>query len=159
MVGLEEAGKTTILYNLKLGEFVTTIPTIGFNKETITYRRVPFDIWDISGKSKSRPMWQFYQQRAIDAIVFVLDSADREGLDEAREALHAVLSSQSGSDKQVLLVLANKQDLPGTMSKEEIADMLRLDTVTEKPWRVQPCCGVNGDGLYEGLDWIYWKVI
>eukprot|EP00731_Ephydatia_muelleri_P030264 Em0021g787a len=158
MVGLEEAGKTTILYNLKLGEFVTTIPTIGFNKETITYRRVPFEIWDISGKSKSRPMWQFYQQHAMDAIVFVLDSSDRERLGEAREALRAVLSSQN-SEKQVVLVLANKRDLSDTMSKEEIAEKMGLDTMTERSWRIQLCCGVNGDGLYEGLDWIYWKVV
>ena len=158
MVGLEEAGKTTILYNLKLGEFVTTIPTIGFNRETVTYRKVLFEIWDISGKSKSRPMWQFYQQLAIDVIVFVLDSSDSERMGEAREALGAVLSSQS-NEKQVLLVLANKRDLSDAMSKEEIAERLGVDTMTERSWRIQPCCGVNGDGLYEGLDWIYWKIV
>lgn len=79
-------------------------------------------------------MWQFYQQHAMDAILFVLDSSDRERLGEAREALRAVLSSQN-SEKQVVLVLANKRDLSDTMSKEEIAEKMGLDTMTERSWR------------------------
>ena len=52
MVGLDAAGKTTILYKLKLGEVVTTIPTIGFNVETVEYKNISFTVWDVGGQDK-----------------------------------------------------------------------------------------------------------
>jgi len=54
MVGLDAAGKTTILYKLKLGEIVTTIPTIGFNVETVEYKNISFTVWDVGGQDKVR---------------------------------------------------------------------------------------------------------
>uniref|UniRef100_A0A183CME8 MICOS complex subunit MIC60 n=1 Tax=Globodera pallida TaxID=36090 RepID=A0A183CME8_GLOPA len=62
MVGLDAAGKTTILYKLKLGEIVTTIPTIGFNVETVEYRNISFTVWDVGGQDKIRPLWRYYYQ-------------------------------------------------------------------------------------------------
>ena len=50
MVGLDAAGKTTILYKLKLGEVVNTIPTIGFNVETVEYKNISFNVWDVGGQ-------------------------------------------------------------------------------------------------------------
>ena len=58
MVGLDAAGKTTILYKLKLGEIVTTIPTIGFNVETVEYKNISFTVWDVGGQDKIRPLWR-----------------------------------------------------------------------------------------------------
>ena len=55
MVGLDAAGKTTILYKLKLGEVVTTIPTIGFNVEQVDYKNISFTVWDVGGQDKIRP--------------------------------------------------------------------------------------------------------
>ena len=60
MVGLDAAGKTTILYKLKLGEIVTTIPTIGFNVETVEYKNICFTVWDVGGQDKIRPLWRHY---------------------------------------------------------------------------------------------------
>ena len=60
MVGLDAAGKTTILYKLKLGEVVTTIPTIGFNVETVEYKNISFTVWDVGGQDKIRNLWRHY---------------------------------------------------------------------------------------------------
>merc|ERR1712054_425103 len=62
MVGLDAAGKTTILYKLKLGEIVTTIPTIGFNVETVGWKNIKFQVWDVGGQDKIRPLWRHYFQ-------------------------------------------------------------------------------------------------
>merc|ERR1712159_177642 len=83
MVGLDAAGKTTILYKLKLGEIVTTIPTIGFNVETVEYKNISFTVWDVGGQDKIRPLWRHYYQQT-QALIFVVDSNDRERLSTAR---------------------------------------------------------------------------
>merc|ERR1711881_91012 len=82
MVGLDAAGKTTILYKLKLGEVVTTIPTIGFNVETVEYKNINFTVWDVGGQDKIRPLWRHYYQQT-QALIFVVDSNDRERLSTA----------------------------------------------------------------------------
>eukprot|EP01083_Nonionella_stella_P102907 293310_1 len=80
MVGLDAAGKTTILYKLKLGEIVTTIPTIGFNVETVEYKNISFTVWDVGGQDKIRHLWRHYYQNT-QGIIFVVDSNYRERLD------------------------------------------------------------------------------
>ncbi|KAK6053719.1 ADP-ribosylation factor family protein [Cooperia oncophora] len=77
MLGLDAAGKTTILYKLKLGQSVTTIPTVGFNVETVTYKNVKFNVWDVGGQDKIRPLWRHYYT-GTQALIFVLDAADRD---------------------------------------------------------------------------------
>nr|ACM09579.1 ADP-ribosylation factor 4 [Salmo salar] len=81
MVGLDAAGKTTILYKLKLGEIVTTIPTIGFNVETVEYKNICFTVWDVGGQDKIRPLWRHYFQNT-QGLIFVVDSNDRERVAE-----------------------------------------------------------------------------
>jgi hypothetical protein len=81
MVGLDAAGKTTILYKLKLGEIVTTIPTIGFNVETVEYKNINFTVWDVGGQDKIRPLWRHYYQNT-QGIIFVVDSNDRDRIPE-----------------------------------------------------------------------------
>jgi len=90
MVGLDAAGKTTILYRLKLGEVVTTIPTIGFNVETVEYKSTSFTVWDVGGKDKIRPLWRHYFQ-GTSGLIFVLDSNDRDRFSDAKEELHRML--------------------------------------------------------------------
>ncbi|KAI2565433.1 hypothetical protein G5576_007594 [Homo sapiens] len=108
MVGLDAAGKTTILYKLKLGEIVTTIPTIGFNVETVEYKNISFTVWDVGGQDKIRPLWRHYFQNT-QGLIFVVDSNDRERVNEAREELMRMLAEDELRDA-VLLVFANKQD-------------------------------------------------
>ena len=116
--GLDAAGKTTILYKLKLGEIVTTIPTIGFNVETVEYKNISFTVWDIGGQTKIRPLWQHYYENC-DGIIYVVDSSDSLRMKEAREELEEVLGDDRLRDSS-LLVFANKQDMPGALNPTEV---------------------------------------
>uniref|UniRef100_A0A8R1DET3 ADP-ribosylation factor 1-like 2 n=5 Tax=Caenorhabditis TaxID=6237 RepID=A0A8R1DET3_CAEJA len=152
MVGLDAAGKTTILYKLKLGEIVTTIPTIGFNVETVEYKNISFTVWDVGGQDKIRPLWRHYFQNT-QGLIFVVDSNDRERVGEAREELMRMLAEDELRDA-VLLVFANKQDLPQAMNAAEVTDKLGLHSLRNRSWYIQATCATSGDGLYEGLDWL-----
>ncbi|KAK3900934.1 ADP-ribosylation factor [Staphylotrichum tortipilum] len=152
MVGLDAAGKTTILYKLKLGEVVTTIPTIGFNVETVEYRNIQFTVWDVGGQDKIRPLWRHYFQNT-QGIIFVVDSNDRDRVPEAREELQRMLNEDELRDA-LLLVFANKQDLPNAMSVAEVTDKLGLHSLRQRTWYIQSTCATSGDGLFEGLDWL-----
>mmetsp|Transcript_1486 Transcript_1486/g.1995 ORF Transcript_1486/g.1995 Transcript_1486/m.1995 type:complete len:193 (-) Transcript_1486:107-685(-) len=159
MVGLDAAGKTTILYKLKLGEVVTTIPTIGFNVETVEYKNISFTVWDVGGQDKIRPLLRHYYQNA-QGIIFVVDSNDKERIDDsqgadnsAKEELHRMLAEDELRDA-ILLVFANKQDLPNAMSVNEVTEKLGLNQLRNRQWYIQSTCATTGDGLYEGLDWL-----
>ncbi|CAN8073560.1 unnamed protein product [Agarophyton chilense] len=152
MVGLDAAGKTTILYKLKLGEIVTTIPTIGFNVETVDYKNVKFTVWDVGGQDKIRPLWRHYFQNT-QGLIYVVDSNDRDRIPEARDELKKMLSEEELRNATVL-VFANKQDLPNAMPVADLTQELGLPSMTNRKWFVQACCATNGTGLYEGLDWL-----
>lgn len=152
MVGLDCAGKTTILYKLKLGEIVTTIPTIGFNVESVEYKNVSFIVWDIGGQSKIRPLWHHYFQGA-EGIIFVIDSNDRDRIKNAAEELHYLMADEQLKDA-VILIFANKQDLPNAMTISEIIENLKLKQACNSNWNVKGACAIHGYGLYEGLDWL-----
>ncbi|VDM54783.1 unnamed protein product [Angiostrongylus costaricensis] len=130
MVGLDAAGKTTILYKLKLGEIVTTIPTIGFNVETVEYKNISFTVWDVGGQDKIRPLWRHYFQNT-QGLIFVVDSNDRERIEESREELHKMVNEDELRDA-TLLVFANKQDLPNAMSAAELTDKLGLHNLRSR---------------------------
>ncbi|GLU09173.1 hypothetical protein SLE2022_260460 [Rubroshorea leprosula] len=152
MVGLDSSGKTTILYKLKLGEIITTIPTIGFNVETVEFKNKSFSIWDVGGQSMIRPLWRHYSQN-IQALIFVVDSNDRERIAEARNELHRILSDNE-LDNASVLVFANKQDVRNSMTVSEVADKLGLYSLGQRPWYIQATSAITGEGLYEGLDWL-----
>ncbi|KAM9995611.1 hypothetical protein ACTFIY_001784 [Dictyostelium cf. discoideum] len=152
MVGLDAAGKTTILYKLKLGEIVTTIPTIGFNVETVEFKNINFTVWDVGGQDKIRPLWRHYFQNT-QGLIFVVDSNDRERIQEACDELTKMLNEDELRDA-VLLVFCNKQDLPNAMSVAEVTDKLNLHSLRSRKWYIQSTCATSGDGLYEGLDWL-----
>ena len=152
MVGLDAAGKTTILYKLKLGEVVTTIPTIGFNVEQVDYKNIPFTVWDVGGQDKIRPLWRHYYQNT-EGLIFVVDSNDKDRIDAAREELQKMLQEDELKDS-VVLVFANKQDLPNAMSAPEVTEMLGLHNLRMRKWFIQAACATTGDGLYEGLEWL-----
>ncbi|CAE7818865.1 unnamed protein product [Symbiodinium sp. CCMP2456] len=152
MVGLDAAGKTTILYKLKLGEVVTTIPTIGFNVETVEYKNLSFTVWDVGGQDKIRPLWRHYYQ-GTNGLIYVVDSNDRDRIEDAREELNKMLNEDEMRDA-VLLVFANKQDLPNAMTAAEVTEKLGLHNLRHRQWFIQSACATTGDGLYEGLDWL-----
>jgi small GTP-binding protein len=153
MVGLDAAGKTTVLYKLHMGEVVHTIPTVGFNVETIKYKNIEMTCWDIGGQKKIRGLWYHYYHDT-DAVIFVIDSNDPSRFDEAREELTTLMSNDLLRDA-VLLVYANKQDLPQAITPAVLMEKLELNsTLRKRIWHIQGAVGIRGDGLYEGLDWL-----
>merc|ERR1712061_190641 len=130
MVGLDAAGKTTMLYKLKLGEIVTTIPTIGFNVETVEYKNICFTVWDVGGQDKIRPLWRHYFQNT-QGLIFVVDSNDRERIDEAQKELQEMLKEDELREA-VVLIFANKQDLPNAMNASELTEKLGLQQLRNR---------------------------
>ena len=125
VLGLDNAGKTTLLYQLKLNESVTTIPTIGFNVETVTMGNVECTMWDVGGQDRIRTLWKHYYA-GTDALIFVVDSSDVERLDEARIELSKLLAAEELRGA-ALLVFANKQDLPKAVGASAMAAALGID--------------------------------
>lgn len=152
MVGLDAAGKTTVLYKLKLGDLITSIPTIGFNVETVEYRNLKFTMWDVGGQDKLRPLWRHYFD-GTDGVIFVVDSNDRDRVALAKAEL-LKLATDDALRECSLLILANKQDLPRAMSPAELTDKLGLHDLRLREWFIQGACATTGEGLYEGLDWL-----
>jgi len=152
MIGLDGAGKSSILGKLHLNEVISTIPTIGFNVETVTYKNTTFTVWDIGGQEKIRPLWRHYYENT-DALIFVIDSSDIDRIDIAREELMLTLQDEKLANTN-LLIFANKQDLPNALSASQIIEKLQIDKLKTRKWLVQSTCAITGDGLYEGLDWI-----
>nr|QXF29018.1 Arf1c [Vischeria sp. CAUP Q 202] len=158
MLGLDAAGKTTILYRLQLGEDVHSVPTIGFNVEQVNYKNISFTIWDVGGQDKLRALWRHYF-KDNDAIIWVVDTADRDRIDEAKSELHKLLAEPMLSDS-IVLVYANKADLPNAVPAGELVQRFELDTSIgqRRAWYVQPSCATTGEGLFEGLDWLSSKL-
>lgn len=169
MVGLDAAGKTTILYKMKLNETVQTIPTIGksyffssneyhfyhcqrfllgFNVETVTPAPgVTFTVWDIGGQSKIRPLWAHYYQN-VDGLLFVVDAADPDRFTEARDELFGIISHESMRSVP-FVVIANKSDLPTAIKPSEMINSLGLHSISKRRWYIQSSCAVTGEGLLE----------
>ncbi|KAL2629239.1 hypothetical protein R1flu_013925 [Riccia fluitans] len=152
MLGLDAAGKTTILYKLKMGEKVATIPTIGFNVEHLEHQNnVSFTVWDVGGQSKIRQLWCHYFHDA-QGLIFVVDSTDINRMKEAQEELQRLMDDPMLTEVKVL-VLANKCDLPNSMPVQEISERLGLNNIRQE-YSIQGCCAISGEGLFEGLDWL-----
>ena len=125
MVGLDAAGKTTILYQLKMNETVKTIPTIGFNVETLDYKGLNFTVWDVGGQDKIRVLWKHYYQNT-DGLIFVVDSNDKDRIDDAAEELKKMLKKHnetpSLTDMEITFI---DSILPQQMTEEEIDEKLK----------------------------------
>ncbi|MES1913903.1 MAG: hypothetical protein MHM6MM_006051 [Cercozoa sp. M6MM] len=156
MMGPRSAGKTTILYKIKLNEVVSSTPTIGFSVENLDSAALcdlPLKVWDIGG-GYHRPSQQ------MDAIIFVVDSTNGELLDQnsnreqsAADKLRSLLSADD-LEGVPLLVFANKQDQSKALSIKEITERLELSTLRNRNWHIQASCALTGDGLCEGFDWL-----
>ncbi|CAM8976538.1 unnamed protein product [Rhodiola kirilowii] len=152
MLGLDAAGKTTILYKLQIGEVLSTVPTIGFNVEKVQYKNVMFTVWDVGGQEKLRPLWRHYFNNT-DGLIYVVDSLDRERIDKAKAEFQTIINDPFMLNS-VILVFANKQDMRGAMTPREVCEGLGLLELKNRKWHIQGTCALKGDGLYEGLDWL-----
>jgi len=160
MIGLDSAGKTTVLYRLKFNQYMNTAPTIGFNCEKVRFHGSSFTLWDVGGQDKLRPLWRSYT-RCTDGIIFVVDSCKEDRLEEAKLELLKIYKSCSerkamskhsgGLQKIPVLILANKQDLPMALDVYKLEHLLGLKELGKECWHIQPTCAITGDGLEEGF--------
>nr|XP_006125768.1 ADP-ribosylation factor-like protein 4D [Pelodiscus sinensis] len=163
VIGLDAAGKTSLLYRLKFQEFLQSAPTKGFNMERIRVplggsRAIAFQVWDVGGQEKLRPLWKSYTRRT-DGLVFVVDAAEGERMEEARVELHRI-SRTSENQGVPVLVLANKQDLPGALSAPEVEKLLALQELSASTLSyTQACSAVDGLGLQQGLEKLYEMIL
>mmetsp|Transcript_15828 Transcript_15828/g.51669 ORF Transcript_15828/g.51669 Transcript_15828/m.51669 type:complete len:185 (+) Transcript_15828:74-628(+) len=152
MLGLDNAGKTTIVKKFN-GEDVDTIaPTLGFNIKTLEYRGFKLNIWDVGGQTSLRSYWRNYFEET-DGLIWVVDSSDRARLHDCKAELQLLLGQERLAGAS-LLVFANKQDIEGALSSEEIREVLQLDGVSTRHWRIGACSAYTGKGLVDGVDWI-----
>ncbi|KAI8817039.1 ADP-ribosylation factor family-domain-containing protein [Fimicolochytrium jonesii] len=153
ILGLDNAGKTTILKRIT-GESISGVsPTLGFNIKTVAFRGYKLNIWDIGGQKSIRSYWRNYFEQT-DAVVWVVDSADRvERFEGCREELGGVLGEERLAGA-TLLIYANKQDIPGALTPTAIADLLDLQSIKTHHWEIVACSAVTGKGVGEGLEWV-----
>ncbi|XP_010301018.2 ADP-ribosylation factor-like protein 11 [Balearica regulorum gibbericeps] len=150
MLGLDFAGKSTLLYKLKSGQAVETCPTVGFNVESLqTPCRVSFTLWDVGGQGSLRASWPDYLEDT-NTLIFVLDSTDTARLPEAAAALEEALSHPSMAGVPVLL-LANKQEVPGALAPAELGERLQQGRLLGHRWVLRGCSAHTGQGLQEAL--------
>jgi small GTP-binding protein len=153
LIGLDGAGKTSIINKLNLGEVKDTIPTIGFNVEKVTYKNLNMNIFDVGGQERLRRVWSQYFEGA-SAVIFAVDSCDKARLADAANELHKAFESPHLANAS-LLVYANKQDLPGALPVSEVRQALNLTKLEgNRKVFVQGSSAIKGQGLYEGLDWL-----
>eukprot|EP00823_Brevimastigomonas_motovehiculus_P006065 TRINITY_DN4772_c0_g1_i1.p1 TRINITY_DN4772_c0_g1~~TRINITY_DN4772_c0_g1_i1.p1 ORF type:complete len:184 (+),score=35.54 TRINITY_DN4772_c0_g1_i1:50-601(+) len=153
VLGLDNAGKTTILYKLHSpNRVIRTMPTIGFNVETVVYSNINFSVWDIGGQANLRPYWRCYYANT-DAIIYVVDSSDVDRLALSKKELMAMLEEEELKNA-ALLVFANKQDMKEAVSEAEISKALGLTSIKNRQWQICKSVATKGTGLQEGLDWL-----
>ncbi|NWX24425.1 ARL14 protein, partial [Aegotheles bennettii] len=151
MLGLDSAGKSTLLYKFKYSDAFLTVPTIGFNVDMLeTEKDFTLTFWDVGGQQKMRQAWCHFLEGA-DGLLYVVDSSDKQRLEESKKEFEVILKNEFIKSVPVV-VLANKQDLPGALNAEEITRRFRMQkNCSDRNWYVQPCCAVTGEGLSEAL--------
>ncbi|XP_060527696.1 ADP-ribosylation factor-like protein 2 [Cylas formicarius] len=152
ILGLDNAGKTTILKRFN-GEPIDTIsPTLGFNIKTLEHRSFKLNMWDVGGQKSLRSYWRNYFE-CTDGLIWVVDSADKRRLEDCRKELHVLLQEERLAGA-TLLVFANKQDLPGACSMDELKEILELEKIKTHHWKIVSCSAVTSENLLAGIDWL-----
>ena len=151
LLGIQNAGKTTILYRLSIGQLVKTTPTIGSNVEEISYNNIKLQAWDLGGQESSRSVWDVYFTNT-DAIIYVIDTTD-ETFDDSKTQFYKLLKNETLKNA-IILIYANKQDLPEAKNVSDIIQIYGLDNIKDHIWHIQPCSAQTGEGLITGMKWL-----
>jgi len=152
LLGLDNAGKTSILKKLSDEEISHIMPTQGFNIKSMAKEGYKLTVWDIGGQKAIRPYWKHYYD-GTDALIYVIDSADRRRVQETGVELNALMEEQKLAGVP-LLVFANKQDLLGAMPAKELAETMQLHNIRDRHWSIQPSSAKDGAGLQQGMKWV-----
>ncbi|XP_071604487.1 ADP-ribosylation factor-like protein 3 isoform X1 [Heliangelus exortis] len=145
LLGLDNAGKTTLLKQLASEDISHITPTQGFNIKSVQSQGFKLNVWDIGGQRKIRPYWRNYFENT-DILIYVIDSADRKRFEETGQELAELLDEEKLSGVPVL-IFANKQDLLTAAPASEIAEGLNLHTIRDRVWQIQSCSALSGEGV------------
>ncbi|XP_034042301.1 ADP-ribosylation factor-like protein 6 isoform X1 [Thalassophryne amazonica] len=155
-LGLDNSGKTTIINQLKPANMQAQeiVPTIGFNIEKFKSSSLSFTVFDMSGQSRYRNLWEHYYKES-HAIIFVIDSSDKLRTVVTKEELETLLNHEDIRSRKIpVLFFANKMDLQDAMSSVKVSQLLCLENIKDKPWHICASNAIRGEGLQEGLDWL-----
>ncbi|KAI1717306.1 ADP-ribosylation factor family domain-containing protein [Ditylenchus destructor] len=152
LLGLDNAGKTTILKKLASEDVTHITPTQGFNIKSVMADDVKLNVWDIGGQRKIRPYWKNYFDNT-DVLIYVIDSSDKKRFDETALELSELLEEEK-LRRVPVLIFANKQDLLTAAKASEIADGLQLIKIRDRSWQIQACSALSGEGIKDGMEWI-----
>lgn len=151
LLGLDNAGKTTILKIMASEDVSHVTPTAGFNIKSVVSDGFKLNVWDIGGQRKIRPYWKNYFENT-DVLIYVVDSSDKKRLEETGIELFELLG-ENKLEEVPLLVYANKQDLPNSLASSELAEALGLHSIKDRAWQIQACTAITGEGIKEGMEW------
>ncbi|KZZ87440.1 Small GTPase superfamily, ARF/SAR type [Ascosphaera apis ARSEF 7405] len=152
MLGLDNAGKTTIVKKIMKEDVMTVSPTLGFIIKTIDFDGYKLNIWDVGGQKTLRSYWRNYFEKT-DVLIWVVDATDRLRTEDCREELAGLLLEERLTGASLLIFL-NKVDVEGCMTVEEVREALKLDEIKTHTWTILPCSAMTGQNLTEGLDWV-----
>jgi len=152
VLGLDNAGKTTILKSLSDEDITKITPTFGFNIKNLAHEGFKLTVWDVGGQKALRTYWANYFE-GTDALVFVIDSADRKRLSDSGAELQKLLEENDLAGVP-LLIFANKQDLLQALPADEISDTLSLQSIKDRQWSIMACSAKTKEGLQEGMEWL-----
>ncbi|KAI9802098.1 MAG: ADP-ribosylation factor-like protein 2 [Piccolia ochrophora] len=152
MLGLDNAGKTTIVKKVMNEDVNSVSPTLGFIIKTIDFDGYKLNIWDVGGQKTLRSYWKNYFEKT-DALIWVVDATDRLRIDDCREELAGLLLEERLVGAS-LLVFLNKTDVEGCMGEEDVRQGLQLDSIATHKWTIIRCSGITGSNLREGLNWV-----
>ena len=156
VLGLDNSGKTTILKKLSDEDITHIMPTQGFNIKSLLHDGFKLNVWDIGGQKAIRPYWRNYFDQT-DALIYVIDSADRRRMEESGIELRQILDEERLADTP-LLIMANKNDLMNAMDPEEITEELELKSLRDRKWHIQGCSAKTGDGLQDAMEWVVGEI-
>ncbi|XP_062340380.1 ADP-ribosylation factor-like protein 3 [Osmerus eperlanus] len=152
LLGLDNAGKTTLLKQLASEDISHITPTQGFNIKSVQSQGFRLNVWDIGGQRKIRPYWRNYFENT-DVLIYVIDSSDRKRFEETGQELVELLEEEK-LGAVPLLIFANKQDLLTAAPASELAEGLNLHTIRDRVWQIQACSAVSTEGLQDGMTWV-----
>lgn len=156
ILGLDNAGKTTLLRNLTMEKVNNIEPTKGVNIKTIIQPDFKINVWDIGGQKQIRQYWSAYYDNA-DAIIYVVDASDEERIGECNDQLKILLQEPKLKNAP-LLVYANKSDLATCLAADDILEKLELDDIVDRQWTIYACSALKGTGITDGLKWLLEKI-